>query len=171
MIMKQKSISFLTASLLVAAFACQEPIFGREDESLPPSPKQIQEFRCGTIDAFSKWIGEEIPVILVSAYKRDVQPQMTPRGQVTNVVYGVTFARVVQSRSTDLKTGDIVAFRQDKEGLTPTELLHFENPRGELYYIVRPNVDKVLHPKIVFLLEGCRIIPVMSYIYSVEECR
>lgn len=41
--MKQKSISFLTASLLVAAFACQEPIFGREDKSLIPSPSPKQD--------------------------------------------------------------------------------------------------------------------------------
>lgn len=157
------------ASLLVVAFACREPVFCQESDSSVtlPSPAQIQEFQRGDIDALSKLIGEEIPLVLVSAYKRDLQPQITPKGQVTNVVYGVTYARVVLSRSPNLKVGDIVVFRQDREGLDPLKLLHFENPQGELYYLVRPNVDKVMleHPRILFLFEGCLIIPMLSDTY------
>ncbi len=148
-------------------FDSSQSASSQKEQITQPTRKQIAEFRAGNCKAFSDFIGE--PTILVSVYEREIKVIEKKPGAPSTISYSIAFARVVCSTCAALKTGDIVAFTEGWEGLTPESLYHIAHPRGELYYLIDSKVaykDEKIN--VNYLLEGQRPVLVRGDYYCAE---
>lgn len=127
---------------------------GNHDYTEHPTKIQIREFRNGNITALAEYIGIDTPIIMVSVYRRDLTVIERNNGSLSESIISTSYARVVQSHKSEIKVGDIVVFKETKEGLNTLALYQFTHPNGSLFYLISPQIIEKTGLKYFSLKEG-----------------